>query len=212
MRLRQLTQLWRRWTAARSVPAVDQPSDDPRIDRQRLFDELDQLERAFAAEVAARQHQAATIHAEIEQAEATLAGLRARLATLEQHRLTRSFEVGRRADQLRAAIAEQAPGEITDFLAKIGSELEYWRRIQPEIRPDGSDRDDTLIRKTPRFLSNAGSIKRRICALQAAREEVEALRIAPCSEADILSRLQRLERDLPTVGLEAVRGRAALVM
>jgi hypothetical protein len=210
--LERCTYLWRRWAASCSAPAVDDLPDDPRTRRERLFDELAQLERGFAAEVADRQEQAATIQDEIRQAEAGLAVLRARLSEVEHKNIERSMAVGRRADGLRAAIAELAPRALDTFLAQLASELERLRRIEPEIRPDGSDRDYALMKKSPRFLSNATSIKRRVRALHAARARAEGLRVTRLSSADILAEITRLERTLPAVKLEEVRGRGALIM
>lgn len=206
------TGLWRRWAASSPTPAVDEPPDDPRTRRARLFDELAQLERGFAAEVADRQEQEAAILAEIYHAEAGLAVLRARLSEVEHKNIERSMAVGRRADQLRAEIAEQAPRALTDFLAQLAGELERLRRIEPETRRDGSDRDYALMKKSPRFLSNATSIQRRVRALHAAHAQAETLRVAPLSDADLLAQIRRLERTLPAIEMETVRGYAALLM
>ncbi|GKS58191.1 hypothetical protein YTPLAS18_17180 [Nitrospira sp.] len=206
--LEHVSQLWRRWT----TPRVDTPTDDRPIDRQSLFDELAELERGHVADMAQRQRQIDDIHAEIVQVEGRAAVLRSQLARLDHANLERSWATSQRVDRLRMAIAETAPAALNDFLAKITNELEELRHREAEIRPDGSDRDYVRMKKTPRFQSNAPSIKRRVTALQAAYAEAEALLTAPLSAAEIVTEIRRLERTLPSVELEEVRNFAALIM
>jgi hypothetical protein len=82
----------------------------------------------------------------------------------------------------------------------------------PAVARAGSDRDYEGLKKSPRFLSNARSLRKRIQAVHAARQRAIAMCLEPLDTKAVAAELYKLRRSVPDVVDEIISGRAATLM
>ncbi len=188
------------------------PAEPMPLDRAQRFERLATLEAQRTAEHDALQIALVGIGAEVSAARSIISGCEQRAAAVLAADRLKGITIDAEMDRLNMQIRETAPISIELFISEVDSELARWRHAEADTRHDGSDRDYLKLTKTPRFLSNAGSIKRRVAALQQARQRAIELQVEPLSTADIVAALRQLEKSFPDVELEPVRGHGAMVV
>ena len=185
------------------VPLLDVPEIR---DRDALFMRLEEHLKNHALASAARQETIQALTMDLSEAHQRVDQLQQRLT--EQHRADwlANLQASTEVERLQALVVEKTPLSLGMFIEELDCELGRLRRIEPTIIPNGSDRDYARMKKTVRFQSNAGSIQRRVKALQAARERATALKMEHMSVKEIVGEMYRLRQSLPEIVDEEARG------
>ena len=196
----------RAWWGESFPSAVPLPEVREIPERKVLFEQLAEHRKSHALASAARLEAIQAITKDLSEAQQRVDQLQQRL--FEQHRADwlANFQASTEVERLQALVIEKTPLSLGMFIEELDCELVRLRRIEPTIIPNGSDRDYARMKKTVRFQSNAGSIQRRVKALQGARERATALKMEHMSVKEIVGEMYRLRQSLPEIVDEEARG------
>jgi hypothetical protein len=130
-------------------------------------------------------------------AEAKLYAVGMRLIEIKQHRQSLSNSAGSKIDKLRRELDELALECIAKRYRDWETELDQLRQRQPVIK---FGQEVSLVdRKPVDCFSNLPFIKRRIEALNQARQALATLPWQYATEAETVRAMDRLYADLPTI-------------
>lgn len=210
MSLRDLfDQLQGRWTAwwAAAFPSVVPFPELPEIPgRDALLAQLEERRKTQARETAARHESMKALLVDLNEAQQKVDRLQQQLTEHHQAEWLASSLTATEIERLQTLISEKAPITLSMFVEEMDSELTRLRRMEPTVIPSGSDRNYSLMKKTMRFQTNAGSIKRRVEALQKAREQAIDMQTESMTVREILDEVYRLRKGLPEIRDEETRG------
>lgn len=208
--------LWVRWNTwwRECFPSAAPLAEVREIpERHVLFAQLEEVRAGHARALALRQAAITTLSKELAEAETRVETIRQEITAQYRADFLANLQADTDTERLQAMVIEKAPLSLCMFIEEIDSELWRLRRMEPTIVPNGRDRDYVRMKKTVRFQTNAGSIKRRVVALLTARERAIGMLTENMTVQDIIGEVYRLRQAFPEIIDEDTRGsHAAMVL
>lgn len=201
----QLRAWWGAWfPSAVPVPALpDIPG------RDELLMQLEERRKTHAQDRATCDDAIQALTRELSEAQQRVDLLQQQLTAHHREDWLANLQAGTDIEGLQARLGAKAPISLERFLEELDSELSRLRTMTPTIIPNGSDRDYVRMRKTLRYQTDSPSIRRRVVALQAARERAIAMRAESMTVQEISNEVVRLRQSFPEIVNEETRGALA---
>jgi len=177
--LQNLLTSWKAQIAALCPVEDDEPIPEGQpSNREQIIAELLEIERCDRDQAAAYQSRLDSLGKELQTAQQRVAKLHREIDVEHGQWMTLRFGRDARINRLRSALAAGCPTEVDELLERIGEEIESLQRTR----------------------SMEARVAERLTVLIRARQEAEALKMAPV--ADVLASLRQLERDIFNVKQE----------
>jgi hypothetical protein len=192
---------WFTRTPTRPRPTDQKPAAQPArtiAEREAVRAAIATERTAFEAAIPRLQERARRLAQREAEAKALLSETTQLRAEADLALLQAGLEHDVRVSVLERQLRDGAPGHIDQFVSEVSTQEEVTRNLLDSREVPGP-RDPATGHRPIRFASNGESVARRLAALRQAREQAEALRLAPVTEAEVLDRLTALRDGIPEV-------------